>query len=404
MILKIAWKNIWRGKTRSFVVIGSIILGVWALLVGTGFMNGFMVGYMADIINHDVSNIQVHNPAFTVDYDIKYFIENGEAKAKEVRSWPEVKAVTTRTRVNGMIASPKKAAGIQIRGLDLENEAIVTRLDCLLIEGTYFEGIRRNPIIIGSKLAKNLKVKLRTKVVLTFTNAEGIITAASFRIVGIVKSSSVNINEMTAFVRHQDLIKILGIGNQVHEMAILLKPNVEENLIVARYKELAEKDKVQTWREIAPELNFMQNMYSQMLYILMAIIMTALVFGIVNTMLMVVLERIRELGMLMAIGMNKVRIYLMIVYETLLLGLLGAPLGLLIGWLTIFYYNNKGVDLSQYSEALEAYGYSAILYPYLDNYVYWVVSLSVFVTAIIGSLYPAWKAIQLNPVEAIHKF
>jgi ABC-type lipoprotein release transport system permease subunit len=404
MILKIAWKNIWRSKTRSFVVIGSIILGVWALLVGTGFMNGFMVGYMADIINHDVSNIQVHNPKFEVDYDLKFIIPQGKEKAEKVRTWPEVKAATTRTLVNGMIASPKKAAGVQIRGLDLENEAEVTRLDSLIVAGTYFVGVKRNPIILGSKLADNLKVKVRSKVVLTFTDGEGVITAASFRVVGIVKSSSIKINEVSAFVRHDDLIKILGIGDQVHEIAMLLEPNVEDALVVNRYKDMYAMDQVETWREIAPELNFMQQMYSQMLYILMLIIMTALVFGIVNTMLMVVLERIRELGMLMAIGMNKSRIYFMIVYETIFLGILGAPLGLLAGWATIKYYNLGGVDLTAYSDALEAYGYSAILYPYLDNFVYWVVSISVFFTAIIGALYPAWKAIKLNPVEAIHKF
>ncbi len=403
MLLKLSWKNVWRSKARSFVVIGSIILGVWALLIGTGFMNGFGVSYMADVINHDVSNIQVHNKEFKKDFDINYFVSNGTEKAAKVRTWPHVKATTTRIIINGMISSPKKGAAVQIRGIDIANEQKVTQLDSLLIEGSYFKGLKRHPIIIGSKLAKTLHVKLRSKVVLTFTNDEGLITAGAFRIVGIVKSSSVKINELYAFVKQKDLAKITSIGHQVHELAILLEPHVNEAATVAKYNQTYKGDMVETWKEIAPELALMQQMYNQMLYILMLIIMTALVFGIVNTMLMAVLERYRELGMLMAVGMGKANVYAMILIETIYLGLVGAPLGLLAGWLTLSYYSKVGVDLTEYSEGLESFGYSSILYPYLENNVYLIVTFSVVVTAIIGALYPAWKAVKLNPVEALHK-
>jgi len=232
---------------------------------------------------------------------------------------------------------------------------------------------------------------------------EGIITSGAFRIVGIAKSSSVKINELYAFVRQDDLAKISGMDNDVHEIAILTNPQVEESIIINRYEHIYQGDMVETWKQIAPELAFMQTMSSQMLYVLMFIIMTALVFGIVNTMLMAVLERFRELGMLMAVGMNRVKVYLMILIETIFLGALAAPLGLFLGWLTISYYRNVGVDLTKYSEGLEAFGYSSILYPYVEDSIYIIVTISVFVTAIIGALYPAWKAVRLNPVEALHK-
>jgi putative ABC transport system permease protein len=403
MLLKIAWKNVWRSRGRSFVVIGSITVGVWALLFGSGFMNGFLVGYMANIINYDISNIQIHNPQFKEDFDIKFDIKNGHQKAEEVRSWEGVKAVTTRTIVSGMISSPKKAAGVQIRGIDIENEARVTRLDSILGEGAYFEGISRNPVIIGSKLAENLSVKLRSKVVLTFNDGEGNITAGAFRVVGIAESSSLSISEMYAFVQQEDLTRLIGLGDQVHEIAVVIDPQVEEATIVDKYKAAYPDDLAESWREIAPELALMDEMYGSMLYVLMAIILTALIFGIVNTMLMAVLERIRELGMLMAVGMSKARVYVMILVETIFLGLVGAPLGLLIGWVTIAYYETNGVDLSSYSEGLESFGYSSILYPYLDNSVYIVVTIGVLVTAVLAALYPAYKAVKLRPVEALHK-
>lgn len=403
MLLKIAWKNVWRSRGRSFVVIGSITVGVWALLFGSGFMNGFLVGYMANIINNDISNIQIHNAQFKDDFDIKFDIKNGHQKAEEIRSWDGVKGATTRTIVTGMISSPKKAAGVQIRGIDLENEARVTSLDSILGEGTYFEGINRNPVIIGSKLAENLSVKLRSKVVLTFNDGEGNITAGAFRVVGIAESSSLTISEMYAFVRQDDLTRLIGLGDQVHEIAVVIDPQVEESAIIDKYKAAYPDDLTESWREIAPELALMDEMYGSMLYVLMAIILTALIFGIVNTMLMAVLERIRELGMLMAVGMSKARVYIMILVETVFLGLVGAPLGLFVGWATIAYYETNGVDLSSYSEGLESFGYSSILYPYLDNSVYLIVTIGVLVTAVLAALYPAYKAVKLRPVEALHK-
>lgn len=402
MLLKIAWRNVWRSRGRSLVVMGAIIVGIWALIFGTGFMNGFMVGYMANIIDNDVSNIQVHNPEFKKDFEVKYFIPEGHRKAEEMRGWSGVRGTTTRIIVNGMIASPKKASGIQIRGIDIENEAIVTNLDSIISDGTYFEGIKRNPVVIGSKLAETLKVKVRSKVVLTFNNADGDITAAAFRIVGIVTTSSLNISQRYAFVRQQDLDKILGMNGQIHEIAVITEPLVKEASIVEKYGAAYNNDLVESWREIAPELAFMQEMYGSMLYVLMGIIMVALVFGIVNTMLMAVLERFRELGMLMAVGMNKTRVFTMVLIETLYLGIVGAPLGLLVGWLTIYYYKGVGVDLSNYSEGLESFGYSSILYPYVQTDAYFQIAIAVMVTALVGAIYPAWKAVKLKPVEALH--
>ncbi len=403
MILKIAWRNVWRSKGRSFVVMGSIVVGIWALLVGSGFMNGFMVGYMNEAINYDISNIQVHHPEFKTDYDINLTIPNGVIKADDLRNWNGVDGVTTRTIVNGMIASPKKASGVQIRGIDKMNEAKVTMLDSLIVEGAYFEGIKRNPIIIGAKLAETLNVKVRSKVVLTFNDKNSNITAGAFRVVGIVKSSSLKINELYAYVLKNDVDKLLGIGDEVHEIALLTAEGVIETDIVAKYNKKYTGDLIQDWKLIAPEMAFMQEMYGSMLYVLMFIILTALIFGIVNTMLMAVLERFKELGMLMAVGMNRLRVFAMILIETLSLAIIASPVGLIISYLTISYYRSVGVDLTNYSDALESFGYASILYPFVAQETYMIVTIGVIFTAFIGAMYPAWKAVKLNPVEALHK-
>jgi ABC-type lipoprotein release transport system permease subunit len=376
---------------------------VWALVAGTGFMNGFMVSYISDSINHNISNIQVHQPEFSEDRDIKFFIPNSTEKTELLRNITGVTAVTKRVLINGMVASAKKASGVQIRGLNIASEQQVTHLDSLLIDGAYFEGVKRNPVIIGAKLAEELNVKIRSKVVLTFSDNEGEMVSAAFRVVGIIKTSAVNLNSGTAFVRDSDIQSLLGIGANYHEIAVVTETLIEEKNVIAEYTSTYSDDLIQDWKEIAPELAYASDMFANMLYILMGIILTALVFGIVNTMLMAVLERIKELGMLMAIGMNKVKVFFMIVIETIFLGVVGTPLGLLFGYLNVNFYHERGVDLTAYSEGLEAFGYSAYLYPYLEPSVYITVSVGVFITTIIGAAYPAYKAVSLKPVEALHK-
>jgi len=129
----------------------------------------------------------------------------------------------------------------------------------------------------------------------------------------------------------------------------------------------------------------------------------ALAFGIVNTMLMSVLERFKELGILMAVGMNKAKVFMMILAETLMLALVGGPLGMLAGYLTMSYLGVDGIDLTDYSEALSAIGYESILYPKIASYIYFEIAVGVMITSFLGALYPAWKAVTLKPVDAIAK-
>ena len=131
--------------------------------------------------------------------------------------------------------------------------------------------------------------------------------------------------------------------------------------------------------------------------------MLALIFGIINTMLMAVLERYKELGMLMAIGLNKVKIFSMIVLETLMLAAVAAPIGLGASFLTVYLLQDTGIDLSSFAKGLERFGMETTIFPVLDIGQYARISLAVFITALLASIYPARKAINLKPVEALHK-
>ena len=158
---------------------------------------------------------------------------------------------------------------------------------------------------------------------------------------------------------------------------------------------------IEDWSKIQPYLSFITEYMDIYMAVFLIIILAALGFGIVNTMLMVILERTKELGMLMGIGMNKKRIFLMIMFETILLALIGTFIGELISMLLIKYYGKVGINISSLAEGMESVGYSAISYPVLEPYRYLQITILVILTGIIASIYPAIKALKLNPAEAI---
>ena len=403
MIFIIAWRNVWRQKIRSLVIISAMVIGLWGLIFAIGFMNGFMDSYLSNALKHEYSHIQIHHPNFKRDQEIKYSIRQGIGKVKEIGAIDNVKAVTHRTVINAMIGSAKASAGVKVLGVDTLLEKKVTAFDQLIADGTYFKSVKRNPLIIGEKLADKLKVKLKSKLVLTFQNHEGDIVSQAFRVAGIFNAKSPVLNESVVMVNYKDLNKSLGDGALVSEIAIYLNDpdKIQENyeMITAILPEY----QVERWNELAPELSLIVEQSGTNIYILVIIFMTALIFGIINTMLMAVLERIKELGMLMAIGMNKLRLFFMITIETVYLGLVACPAGLFLGYLTINYFHRFGLDLSAYAEGLQKVGYEPVIYPIISGNHYFILSLGIFITTIIASIYPSLKAIKLKPAEALRK-
>jgi ABC-type antimicrobial peptide transport system permease subunit len=204
-------------------------------------------------------------------------------------------------------------------------------------------------------------------------------------------------------VKREDLNPNLGDEKLTHEVAIVVNAPQNVEIVQSDIKGLYPNLLTENYKELSPEIELFQSQIKLSALIFTVIVMLGLIFGIINTMLMAVLERIREFGMLMAIGMNKVRVFWMVVLETVLLGMVAAPIGLAIGWFSVVYFSTRGIDLSNYSRGMREIGFSPIIYPNIESDFYWWLTLAVAVTAILGSLYPAFKAIKLRPVEALRK-
>ena len=404
MLAQLSWKNVWRNKVRTLVLVSSIALGIWAGTFILSFSWGMSSQYVNIAIKGQISHLQIHNPKYKKDKNVKYYIPQSQEIIPEIKALSNVVAVSGRMIVNGMISSTASGVGVNITGIDPVDENEVTGMGTNLFEGDYFKSSKRNQIIIGEKLSHKLKVKINNKIVLTFQDATGTITAGAFRITGIFKTRNSTFDETNVFVKSTELNALVGLPAQsTHEIAILLNNNKNLNAVHGKLSKLFPALLIEDWQEIAPELRFVIDSFDQTMYLFIGIILLALAFGIVNTMLMSVLERVRELGILMAIGMNKFKVFFMIMLETFYITLIGGPLGILMAYFTIHYFGNAGINLSAFSKGLESYGMDPIVYPVLALDQYMRILLMVFIAAILAAIYPSVKALKLKPVKAIRK-
>jgi len=404
MVLSIAWKNVWRNKTRSMVVITAITLGLIGGIFSSAIMFGMSDGRVKDAIKHEVSHLQIHNPKYQDNQEIQYTINNLNTIIYSLDTMKAVKAYTTRIKIPAMIQSSNTGTGANIIGINPEEEKIVTNISELISDstGSFFETKIRYPVVIGQKIAEKLKIHLRSKILIQLQNTDGSITGGSFRVVGIFNSNNTMFEEQNLFVRKKDLAAIAGLSkSSAHEIAISLY-NMQDAQTVANTLQLTFPDQeIKTWKKLQPDIAMLNDLMNNMMMLFMIIILLALGFGIINTMLMVVVERIKEIGMLMAIGMNKTKIFFMIMLETIFLSATGGVIGMIISYGLVSFFNSYGIDLSIVGKGLESIGYASIIYPTLHLDFYFTLSILIIITGIISSIYPARKALKYSPIDAI---
>jgi putative ABC transport system permease protein len=471
MIWSIAWKNIWRNKKRSLVVIVAVTLGIISGVLLVGIMQGWVKQRLNDAIYNEVSHIQIHNKEFIKNEEIDLTVRNPDEISLSIDSLQELSGWVKRTKIIAMANTPWANTGVIIYGVDPEKEKQVTNIykkivpsggkyldvqspgDILISDKTaellklkqyivtdsIIEKLRKEkvPIAILSKLEtfkdvrfrspkdfrealrkefskkeldrfglfitdKALDYRIRNKVQIAITDKEGNPVQGIFRVCGIYKTTNTGFDQTTVFVNAGELANLYG-GDDIltHEIAILINNIDDAGIVKEKLSRISGDNSVRTWKELAPDAAMMNDFMIMYYFIFIGIIMLALAFGIINTMLMAILERTKELGMLMAIGMNRNRIFKMIMLETIFLTIVGAVTGMLTGWAIILALGKTGIHFTGWGEGFEAIGFAARVYPEITPEFFLFTSIMVIVTAIVSSIWPARKALKLNPVEAL---
>ncbi len=408
MLISIAWRNLWRNKARSTVIILAIAIGIVGGVVSDGLMTGMADQRVEAAISNEVANIQIHNPEYLLNNEIQYLLPDVTALENTISKYPETKGVSAHLRCLAMASSASAGAGVNLIGVVPEKEHIVSDIHNHITEGEYFNSKMRIPAVAGQKLAKKLDLKLNDRIIVTFADTTGTITSGAFEIVGIYKTSNTMFDVANLFVKKSDLAALAGFSPQsAHELVIRLNDNSKTDVVVHKIKRdfqaavQSGKITVRTWYDIQPLIKSIIEMTNMFSFIFMLVILIALAFAIVNTMVMAIMERTREIGMLMALGMNKKRVFSMIMLETLFLSLAGAILGLAVSLLVVHHYAVYGFDLTALGEGMNAIGYSAIIYFRVNTGFYITTIIMVILLALIAAISPARKALKLQPATAI---
>jgi len=403
MLIKLAWRNLWRNKLRTGIMLGAILFGLLGVVSMIGFMTGLMDSMLKNAIDWQTSHIQVHHVAYADNPEIKDTIVDFEQLKAKIAADENVAEFSARFLANGMIASARSTRGIQINGINLDQERATTPLADNIKQGEWLSEQGRNPVLVSEKTASRLRLKIGSKVVLTFTNAAGDVAGAAFRVRGIFKTPSTSFDDGNVYVRKADLIKLAGITG-AHEIAIVLKDPSSDALaatLVRISQQSNTTNSVQDWRQIQPLLASMAGSMRTSNAIMLGIFVVAMGFGIVNIMLMSVFERTREFGVLMAIGMQKHKIFSLIILESMLLGVSGGVIGILGCVALIGILAKTGIPLGALAEGLGTYGIDTVLYPYVNVADYQMVFVTIVFASVVAAIYPARQILKQRPAQAM---
>ncbi len=403
ILAMLAWRNLWRNHRRTIIMLSAVTIGVWAMIFMTALMRGMVIDMVRDGIQTLPGHVQIHHPEFRDDPSVNNLVPATGAELDRTFRDRGFEAWASRVKVPAVITSERESRGVTLLGIDPEAEASISFVANDIAEGRYLEDEFDSGVIIGLKLADKLDTRLGKRIVLMSQDPDNEIADRGFRVVGIFDSDPDGHEETFVFAGRATIQKMLGIGDRVTEVVFLGDDYRNVEPLYKRVSELAGPDViVEPWYELDRYLSTMLNIMDGFVLVWVIVIFLALSFGLVNTLVMAVFERVREIGLMLALGMKPSNILGQVIVESLLLLVIGLALGNAIAWMTIEPLKG-GIDISGVAQGMEMMGASSILYPVLQAGDVITANIVVLVLGFFASLSPAWRASRYQPVEAITK-
>ena len=401
IVSRLAWRNLWRNHRRTLIMLVTIAVGIWAMIFMTALMRGMVNEMVRDAVRVLPGHVQIHHPAYLDDPNIVNSISVPDAKLLEVLNGPDVVAWTSRVRVPAVVSSARESRSVTLLGIDPVTESRVSFVAGDIVQGRFLEDGDDDGIIVGRKLIETLETGLGKRIVIMSQDPDNEIADRGFRITGIFDANTEALEEGYVFTGVKAAQAFLGIPDRVHEVAIVGRDFRQIDGMYEAIANAAGPDfSVLPWTELNSYLGTMLGVMDGFVLVWFVVVFLALSFGLVNTLVMAVFERVREIGLMLALGVKPMIILAQIIVESIWLLFIGALTGNLLAWLTIRPLRN-GIDLSSYADGLEMFGYSTILYPEMTMGDVVTANIVVLSLGIIASLSPAIRASRYQPVDAM---
>lgn len=401
IFLTIAWRNILRNRNRSLVTILAVAIGLASLIFIRAFVDGGdhqMVENYTDLIS---GHIQIHKKGFQSNMGLDKSMGDPAGIITVLKKDPRVRSYSERIKEFVLASSAEHSSGVLLIGIDPIAEGRVTQLIKHVRKGSFLSN--NDEIVVGKDLASSLNVGLGDKVVIIGQGADGSLANAVYRISGIMDTGTEDLDKGLAIISLKAAQELFVFGGKVSELAIKIDSLEDADTVAEGLK----KDlndislEILTWKEISPMLVQWSEFDIAFTNIILLVVLMVVAAGILNTLLMATLERVKEFGIMLALGTKRIQIITMIALESLVLGLIGIISGYAIGIGLSLYFGTKGIDLSPFSKALTDYYIGSTIHTRLTPGYLVTYGLAVLITCIAVSIYPAWRAASLRPADAI---
>jgi putative ABC transport system permease protein len=400
---RLAWRNLWRHGRRTWLTVGAMIF-CNALLV---FLLSVQLGSYAMMIDGTLSiltgHLQVQQAAYLDEPKMRNSVPNAIALADQLQQQTGL-PLAVRANAFALASSEERSFGVQIMGVQPTREPAVSSLPGLVKEGQYLRADHTNSIVIGSVLARNLKVGLGDEITFLGSGLDGSFAAGVVTVGGIIDSGMAELDRAIAQITLSDFQSFFSMGDHAHYLVAKLD---ELTAVDSSKQQLANtladqaQLKVLDWDELQPGLKQAIQADLTSAFVMYAVLIVLVAFSVLNTQLMSVLERTREFGVMMALGVKASRLSALVLLETAMMSALGLLLGCLLGYAITLYFQINGLYIPGMEEAMSRYNLPGRLYP-LANWISILAGpLLVFAGGMLAAIYPALRLHRLQPVDAM---
>jgi ABC-type lipoprotein release transport system permease subunit len=404
MDVRLAWRNLWRNPRRTGVILTAVCIGVWSMI----FLGSLMRGIMQGMIDNGISTLTGHLLIQHRDYPQDPSVANSLAENRALNqaltsALPAGSRIARRIKVSAVVSNARHTTGVRLVGIDPEDEARASFIGSCPIQGSYLAAEDEWSILIGRALAEQFETGPGRKLILMAQDREGDIASRAYRIKGLFEAEMRSTEKKVVFVTRSSAASMLGMEGLISEVSVTLpKSGLADEAKEAVASRLPGATHiVQTWKEALPLLEIYIQLYDGFILVWFIIVFIAMGFGIVNTTLMAVFERMREFGLLKSLGMRPRRIMRMILTEALFILGIGMLGGTGLGISTALAVAQKGIDISALAQGAEFANLSRVIIPSLRlEDICWANAV-VLVLGLTVSLYPAVKAARFSPVKAL---
>ena len=403
--LKLGWRNLWLHPLRTALTALALAIGIAALTFLSAMNDGWMQQIKTNFALTVTGHIQIHAEGFEDSRKLAQRIESPDQVIAAIQNVAGIKALTQRVRASGLASSAGSNAGALIYGVEPDKERKISRLASFITTGSWLKDGDVRTAVLGDVLADRLNVGLGDKLVLMAAVPGGDIASEVFRVSGLLHSGVMEVDDLIVIVPIATAQHWLGMGDAVTDIVIRASSFEQVSALANALKGdlKGQGFEILRWSDIDPMAQQWADFADAYTWVVLLIVIIVVLVEVLNTMLMSMHERVREFGLMGALGVTPVQVFAMVVWETVILVLIGGVIGFALGSGLSLWYGEYGIDLSQFAIAFSFMYMDPVVHPLLQ----WDSVLRILGAAIVGAmiagLIPAWKASKLEPASALRE-